>query len=403
MVSRRCDSTTVWPADSPTLRLSTGRPSTLAALGLVVGLTLCNAASLATADDWLFARGDVSSSGVAKSTLPDELELRWKYTIEGSGFEATAIVSDGIVYVGDNGSAFHAIKLADGSPVWKKEFESTGFLAGAAFHEGRIYAGDYNGMVWCLAAESGEVVWSVDLEAEFFAAPLISGGQLLTANEGGAFVSLALADGSQNWKYEIEAPLRCTPTVVAGRAVLAGCDGKLHVVDAATGELRTTLPIDGPTGSTPAALGSRVFFGTEQGTFYAIDVQEDADQPPVEAWTYFDPRRRQSIRAAAAVTDDLVVFGSQGKTVYALDPAKGVDPTTNKPKWTFAVRSRVESSPVIAGNRVVFATTRGRLYVVDAASGKAVWEYNAGGSQLIIGNNDGTLYCFSAPTESQPE
>jgi outer membrane protein assembly factor BamB len=147
-----------------------------------------------------------------------------------------------------------------------------------------------------------------------------------------------------------------------------------------------------------------VFFGTEGGTFFAIDVPTNAGQPAV-AWTFRDPRRGQPIRAAAAVTDELVVFGSQGKAVYGLEPATG------KEKWKpLTTRSRIESSPVIAGNQVVAATAAGKIYVLDANSGEVKWEHDAGGSftaspavvddRIILGNGDGTLYCFGAKNSS---
>jgi outer membrane protein assembly factor BamB len=148
---------------------------------------------------------------------------------------------------------------------------------------------------------------------------------------------------------------------------------------------------------------ARVYFGTESGTFFAIDVPETADQTPAVAWEFRDPKRGQPIRTAAAVAQDVLVFGSQGKAIIALNPADG------ELKWTLPTRSRVESSPVIAAGQVVAATTAGKIYLVDAESGESKWEYDAGGGftaspavvdgRIILGNTDGTLYCFGAKAE----
>jgi outer membrane protein assembly factor BamB len=179
--------------------------------------------------------------------------------------------------------------------------------------------------------------------------------------------------------------------------VAAGCDGKLHVIHAESGKEVAGVDIGGPTGSTPAALSGRAFFGTEQGAFFAIDVPANGIDA-AEAWTHQDAHRRQAIRSAAAVSENLVVYGTQGKMVYALHPKDG------QPQWSLAVDSRVESSPVIAGDYIVIATARGRVRLLSADKGEAVWEYDAGGSfigspivldrRLIIGNTDGTLYAF---------
>jgi outer membrane protein assembly factor BamB len=136
-----------------------------------------------------------------------------------------------------------------------------------------------------------------------------------------------------------------------------------------------------------------VLFGTETGTFYAVDAK-----PLKRQWEFRDPDRSQPIHMGAAVNDRAVVFASQGKQTYAVDPASG------KLKWQFATRSNVESSPVIAGELVFLATTRGRLYALEVDTGAQAWEYEAGGKfigspavsegRLVIGNEDGTVYCF---------
>jgi outer membrane protein assembly factor BamB len=115
----------------------------------------------ASADDWNFVRRDLSSSGVAESKLPKQLDILWTYSAAGepgsenedAGFEATALVDNRIVYVGDNYGTFHAILMDDGHGIWKQPIENTAFLAGAAFDDqtGALYVGDANGTVWALS------------------------------------------------------------------------------------------------------------------------------------------------------------------------------------------------------------------------------------------------------------
>ncbi len=141
-----------------------------------------------------------------------------------------------------------------------------------------------------------------------------------------------------------------------------------------------------------------VYFGTEGGTFYAVSISTTSGHKSSVTWTFHDDKRNQPIRTAAAVNDQIVVFGGQGKAIYALDRANG------HVKWKLSTKTRIESSPVIAGDRVVAATTAGKIYLLDATSGEVKWEYDAGGSfiaspavvdgKIILGNTDGTLYCF---------
>ena len=58
---------------------------------------------------------------------------------------------------------------------------------------------------------------------------------------------------------------------------------------------------------------------------------------------------------------------------------------------------------MIAGNLALFGTVRGRLQALQMADGKEVWNTEVGGrftaspalseNRMVIGNDDGTLYC----------
>ena len=64
---------------------------------------------------------------------------------------------------------------------------------------------------------------------------------------------------------------------------------------------------------------------------------------------------------------------------------------------------------MIAGDRVVFGSEDGRVYVLDLATGKRVWSYEIGeaimsspavtGGWLVIAATDGYVYAFAARRE----
>jgi outer membrane protein assembly factor BamB len=374
----------------------------------LAGLAIFTVCGSVAGQDWPVVRGDVLGSGVAHGALPDALDAIWTYKApEDAGFDATPVVSGRVIYIGDNAGTIHAVRLADGTAVWTKSFEDSSFAAGAAIDKDRLYVGDLNGVVRCLATRDGTQIWeSAPLDGEIYAGPTPYGDDILVTSEAGTLSWLKATDGKPRLpNFQIDAPLRCTPTINDGRVMLSGCDSLLHIIDAADGQETHTVKIDGPTGSTAAMAGERVYFGTEGGTFFAIDVPADGKGEPAVAWTFRDPQRGQPIRTAAAVTDDVVVYGSQGKAIYGLNPANG------DVKWKLPTRSRIESSPVIAEGRVVAATAAGKLYLIDAASGEIVFESDFGGSfiaspavvdgRVIIGNGDGTLYCLGAGSQAE--
>jgi outer membrane protein assembly factor BamB len=238
----------------------------LCAIGGLAFLAACTGAA---AQDWPVARGDVLGSGVAQTALPDALDVVWSYEApEDAGFDATPVIVNGVIYVGNNAGTFHAVRLADGKPVWTKTFEDSSFAAGAAVDKDRLYVGDLNGVVHCLAVTDGSLIWeAAPLDGEIYAGPTPHGDDILVTSEAGTLSWLNAADGKPRLpNFEIDAPLRCTPTINAGRVMLSGCDSLLHIINAADGKETHTVKIDGPTGSTAAMRGERVYFGTESGT-----------------------------------------------------------------------------------------------------------------------------------------
>ena len=71
----------------------------------------------------------------------------------------------------------------------------------------------------------------------------------------------------------------------------------------------------------------------------------------------------------------------------------------------------MDSSPVIASGRVYVGSSDGHFYVLDLASGKKLWDFEAGSplsaspaiaaGRVVIGSQDGRLYCFGQSTPAQ--
>jgi outer membrane protein assembly factor BamB len=84
--------------------------------------------------------------------------------------------------------------------------------------------------------------------------------------------------------------------------------------------------------------------------------------------------------------------------VYAMDGQSGEE------RWSFSAGARVDSSPVIVGQRVFVGAANGRLFSLDLATGDERWRFEAGGAiavppavaggRLVIGTDEGVVYCF---------
>ena len=72
--------------------------------------------------------------------------------------------------------------------------------------------------------------------------------------------------------------------------------------------------------------------------------------------------------------------------------------------WEQTLRRRVEGSPVIAGDKVVVASSDGRVLLFDLKTGQERWMYELKGSflgspavsegRLVVAPDRGEIYCF---------
>ncbi|HZZ72383.1 MAG TPA: PQQ-binding-like beta-propeller repeat protein [Pirellulales bacterium] len=380
----------------------------------------------AAKDSWPVFRGCATATGMAGCTLPADPDLLWKFTVPKGGFEATPIIGQNLVFVGDLDGTFYALQFATGQKAWTFKM-AEGTSAAAAYQPvaeqsparlegreapeskarpetkskpnrsltGRVFVGDMDGGFYCLNATTGEKLWTFKSDGEIDSAPNFYKNLVLFGSQDATLYALNVADGKEVWRHTIDDQIRCSPTVVQDRCFLAGCDGKLHVIELEKGEEVGSVPIEAPTGSTPAALANEVFFGTEGAQFFAVDWKV-----PKVLWTFKDLTHSLPFRSSAAVASDMVIFGGRDKMVHAF-PLH-----SDQELWSFTAKNRVDSSPVIVGDRVFFGSADGRIYGLDRHTGKEVWKYEAGGrftsspavasERLVIASEDGFVYCFGA-------
>lgn len=361
----------------------------------------------APADAWPMMRGTLAGTGRSATRISFPLVAAWQRRFDNTAFEATPVIADGAIYIGDLDGTFRALAVETGENRWTFE-GGVGFPAAAAVSLDPtltlVVVGDAEGNVRALDRGTGQVRWEYRTEAEISGGPTImesdDGPRVLIGSQDATLSCLRLSDGSTVWTHEIGDQIRCSPTVAGGAVFVAGCDGSLHVIDASTGKETAAVPIDGPTGTTPAAHEGRIFFGTEGGIFYGIDIA-----PAREAWKTATGVKGRAYRSSAAVASDLAIVGSRGRAIEAFSRADGSQ------RWRHPMRGRVDASPLVVhlgdGDReaIVVGDSAGRIVAVDAATGAPIWEFDAGGDfvggaavadgRVVLASGDGTLWCFA--------
>ncbi len=361
--------------------------------------------------DWPSFRGNERLTGVATSTLSNKPVLRWKFSA-GEPVGSSAAIVEGVAYVGCDNGTLYALKLADGSLIWATKTPASRATSGPASTSQAIpptiqsspaicgdlvLYGDEDGGFHALNKADGSRRWSFRAEAENISSPTYAGDRIVFGSYDGNVYCLKLADGALLWKLLTDGRVHGTVGVTDGKAVVAGCDQKLHILQLSDGKPLETVDLRSVSGCSAAILDDTVYVGTFGNEVLAIDLKRGERR-----WTFTNKDRDFPFYASAAVTDELVIIGSRDKLVHALDRKTG------KPRWQFRTRGRVDSSPVVAGDRVWVGSSDGNLYALDLRRGEERWRYEAGspitaspaigGDCLVIGTEDGDILCFGDPS-----
>lgn len=350
-------------------------------------------------NDWPLFRGDPESTGVARSSLPEDLEILWQYKVPGSNsaFKSTAVIvrnqsnKKETAYIADLDGKIFSFDLATGKKNWEYQ-AGISIEASPAYKDGKIFIGDIDGNFLCLD-EAGKLVWKKEFETAFIGSANFFGKGVLLGGENAKLYFLDRKDGSKIWEFEASDQIQSSITVGDGKAFLAGCDGRFRLIDLKTGTESGSVEMGSPTCSTPAVSGGKAVVGTEQAEFICIDLKKVS-----AAWGFADEDGPASIRGAAAVKGNQVVFGARNRQVYSIDLKTG------KQQWTRTLKGKIDSSPVIVGDRVFVGGGDGRLYILSLEDGEELWVKQLKGplisspavgfEKLVIATDRGVVYCL---------
>ncbi len=345
-----------------------------------------------TADSWPQFRANYNLTGVAASTVPDNLKVLWTYDA-GESIESSAAIADGTVYVGVSTGDLIAVDLSSGKLKWKYKTKDMVLESSPAVGSGMVFIGDQAGVFHAVNASTGKGVWSYPTGTEIKCSPVIVGDKVLIGSYDGYLYCFQMRDGKTVWRFKTENYVHGTPAIVDGVAYFAGCDEIFHGIRITDGKEVVRVPAGGNTASSVATNGTSFFFGNFNNEVVRLDMKLKK-----QAWLYTHPQRQFPFYSSAALVEGKVVIGGRDKMVHCLNAATG------KALWTFRTNARVESSPAIASGKVYVGSNDGRFYVLDLAKGTKLWEFNAGGAlsaspaiasgRVVIGDQNGKLYCF---------
>jgi len=327
-------------------------------------------------------RHDLHNTG--RSTIPATYrgDRPWAFHTGRGLFITPVIGGDGAIYFGSADNDFYALG-PDGTPRWKLK---TGNIidAAAALDASRrtVTIGSADENLYHLSTEARmlsrrqRVVW------QYHATQPPATGQLFDWWEGDVAYG---RDGN----------------------IYTGNTGGLAYSFTSSGRLRWTFRAGNSVWTMPAfGTGGVSYWGSVDRNVFALS------STGRKIWT--TPTLGFVVSSPAIGSDGTIYIGSFDSKLYALDP------TTGMPKWTFGTNDLIYSSPALGQDAhgrtdaVYVASADGSVYKLSAA-GRLLWSYDTGEAIrsspvlgpgppgehraiLYVGSSDGRLYALDADT-----
>ena len=322
----------------------------------------------ASGDTWPISRGDAALSGTTPARVPDKPVLRWRYEAK-TKILAAPVVQTGTVYVAAADGTVYALGLQDGKPRWTFNAEG-GIEASPLLADGMLYVGDLDGRLHALDAATGRRRWHSATDGAIMGGPNWASGAkplVLVGSYDNRLHAVDAATGERVWIYETENYVNGIPAIGDGVALVGGCDERVHVVALSNGAARATIAAGSYVAASPAVRGRQAYVGHYQGEVLGLDLDRGAVD-----WR-FRPDGAPAFYASVAATSTRVVAASRQEGVVY-----GLSRTDGKLIWTYPAQGGIDSSPVIAGDRVLFGSQDGRVTMLRFDNGEKVWSYLVG-------------------------
>jgi outer membrane protein assembly factor BamB len=328
---------------------------------------------------------NVAHSGVqTDGALTPPFGLRWRVTLPAQ--VSYPLIAEGKVFVTaassmDNATrtpVLYALDQASGRTLWSQSLPLGWPRANAAYDNGRIFVSGtdpvccQDGVALAYAADTGTLLWRTKLPWQYAttAAPTAANGVVYVSGSGSGDTLFALSEddghilASQAWAGGDQS----SPALSEGAVFVS------YACNQAYGFAQTTLtPLwhystfcSGGGGKTTVYADGRVYTRDYYGSL-VLDAATGA------LLRTYEP---QGVRIYAPAVDSTSLFATYAAGSLS---AESLDGTT---LWSFAGEGYLSTTPLIINSGsdrfVIVGSGLGRLYALDAASGREVWSTDVG-------------------------
>jgi outer membrane protein assembly factor BamB len=216
-------------------------------------------------------------------------------------------------------------------------------------------------------------LWSLRTRQAIEAPPVVAYGRVFVIDQHGAMYAVKARTGRIAWKRKF-------PNCAAASAAVH--DGIVYQ------PLMQRIPCD------RSSAGSR-------GHIVGLDAKTGRTR-----WKF----TAGVVESAPLIVGHVLYFGSKDRHVYAVDLRR----KRNRVRWTYETDDEVVAAPAYANGTIFAATNGGRVYAINARTGKLRWRAESFArfgrreyfyatpavayGRVFVGNTDGTLYAYGAGT-----
>ena len=349
--------------------------------------------------EWAQAGGTASKSS-GHHALAEYPSRAWSVSIAGSSnkrrLAAAPVVGGGKLFAMDTDATVYAFDASTGRKIWQQQMDiagkmmSSAFGGGASFDDGKLFVTNGIGEVAALDAATGKELWKVKPAGPLRGSPTLAFGAVYVMTQDNQIHALSEVDGTPLWQesgavgqagvFGVAAPAAGQGTVVAGYS---------------SGELVAYRYENGRTLWSDALAKTSI--STEVGTLTDVDADPIIDSGRVyalgqggrmAAYELVTGQRLWELNLAGISTPAIA-----GGWIFTLtDDARllCIARSTGKIRWISQMREwkkqkkgKTEgriywTGPVLAGNKLWVANSRGGLFGIDVTDGTTKVDLDVG-------------------------
>ncbi|MCL2416828.1 MAG: PQQ-binding-like beta-propeller repeat protein [Bacteroidales bacterium] len=322
--------------------------------------------------NWSIFRGNPALTGHTNVSLPNNPVLLWTFQ-SGSNTRSSPVVYNQVAYWSDRRGRIFGVDI-NGEQVFDFNM-NTAVDAIPMVHNNVLYIGRIDGFLYAICLEKQVVLWTFEAQGQIGASPnrmIFDGKDAIIV---GCFDSYLYVLNSKTGEEiaRFESGDRINGAVAQNNNILVygGCDGWIRVIDASSGRQTDSLHVGMYIPGSPAMIGNFVYIADHDGNVFELRLNRGQIASHRKIFEPRDDNRRHT--SVPAVTDNILYILSDDRHVYAINRSDG------SIVWSYLLRGDTsESSPVVANDRLLVYTRNGIVTILDAQTGRLVWDYDIG-------------------------